>query len=186
MDGVEELLYQGGEVDEAGEVVSRVLTCPSPWARSCELGRLYRTRSDMSSCTKFKVAIGNRCQWKTRKNWCYNSAVPSARDPEAIYRVFGRRLRELREKKGLPQQELAELSGLTRSSIANIEKGKQRVLLHQLVQFAEALGTDVATLVPIIGQPSKALKPETQPAKNAYIATLRRLIIQAADDKPQP
>jgi transcriptional regulator with XRE-family HTH domain len=78
----------------------------------------------------------------------YNAHVPSARDPEALYRVFGRRLRDLREKRHVPQQELATLSGLNRSSIANIESGKQRVLLHQVLQFAEALRVTVGELVP--------------------------------------
>jgi transcriptional regulator with XRE-family HTH domain len=86
--------------------------------------------------------------WKNIVSLGYNSLVPSARDPEAIYHIFGRRLRELREEKGVPQQELAELSGLTRASIANVESGRQRVLLHQVLRFAQALRVDLNTLVP--------------------------------------
>jgi transcriptional regulator with XRE-family HTH domain len=102
--------------------------------------------------------------------------VPSARDPESIYRVFGRRLREVRERQHMPQQELATLSGLTRSSIANVENGKQRVLLHHLIKFAEALHVNVAALIPESGTGSlKMVDAEAQQEKNAYLEKLRSL-----------
>ena len=101
--------------------------------------------------------------------------MPSARDPEALYRVFGRRLREIREKKHVPQQELATLSGLTRSSIANIESGKQRVLLHQVLQFAEALHVTVGDLVPSTVEMKQILTTDTGNERHAYLEKLRRL-----------
>jgi transcriptional regulator with XRE-family HTH domain len=102
--------------------------------------------------------------------------VPSARDPEAIYRVFGRKLRDLREAKGIPQAELATLSGLTRSSIANIENGKQRILLHQLFKFAEALGVPIDVLIPVAEVGSlKMTDTEAQNLKSAYLEKLRSL-----------
>jgi len=101
--------------------------------------------------------------------------VPSARDPEALYRVFGRRLRELRELKHVPQQELATLSGLNRSSIANIESGKQRVLLHQVLQFAEALHVTVGELVPSPIDLPQILASETRIERDAYLKKLRKM-----------
>lgn len=101
--------------------------------------------------------------------------MPSARDPEALYRVFGKRLREVREQKNVPQQELATLSGLTRSSIANIESGKQRVLLHQVLQFAEALHVTVGELVPSTGEIPQILTTETKNEKDEYLQKLRRI-----------
>ncbi len=105
----------------------------------------------------------------------YNATVPSARDPEALYRIFGRRLRDLREKKRVPQQELATLSGLNRSSIANIESGKQRVLLHQVLRFAEALHVTVGELVPSTVELAKVFTAETGTEKNAYLEKLRKM-----------
>ena len=105
----------------------------------------------------------------------YNRLVPSARDPEAIYQVFGRRLRELREKNHVPQQELATLSGLNRSSIANIESGKQRVLLHQVLQFAEALHVTLGELVPSTVDLPQILETETGIEKHAYLEKLRKM-----------
>jgi transcriptional regulator with XRE-family HTH domain len=86
--------------------------------------------------------------WKTVACLGYNSLVPSARDPESIYTAFGRRIRELREERAISQQALAEMSALTRASIANIESGRQRVLLHQVLRFAQALKVDLNILVP--------------------------------------
>lgn len=101
--------------------------------------------------------------------------MPSARSPEAVYPVFGRKLREIREKRNVPQQELATFSGLTRSSIANIESGKQRVLLHQVLQFAERLGVKVSDLVPSTPELQQIRTTETQDKKLAYADEVRRL-----------
>lgn len=67
---------------------------------------------------------------------------------DRIYRVFGSRLRELREEKDVTQEELARRVDLSRTSITNIEKGRQRVMLHQMVELAEALGAEPLTLLP--------------------------------------
>jgi transcriptional regulator with XRE-family HTH domain len=65
-----------------------------------------------------------------------------------FYVEFGERLREAREKAGLTQQQLAAQAGLQRTSITNIERGRQKVGLHQLVVFAGVLGLEPAALLP--------------------------------------
>ena len=101
--------------------------------------------------------------------------MPSARRPEAVYPAFGRRLRELREKKRVPQQELATFSGLTRSSIANIESGKQRVLLHQVLQFAVILDVAVGDLLSSNLENREILATETADEKQEYLERVRSL-----------
>lgn len=101
--------------------------------------------------------------------------MPSARDPEAIYRVFGQKLRELRVRKQIPQQELATLSGLTRASIANIESGRQRVLLHQVVEFAAALKVDLAEIVPQNSEIN--VGRESASSENEYLRVLRENLV---------
>lgn len=66
-----------------------------------------------------------------------------------FYEEFGSRLREEREAAGLSQQQLAKAVGLTRSSIANIEAGRQRVALHHFTGFADALRLNPASLLPM-------------------------------------
>jgi transcriptional regulator with XRE-family HTH domain len=99
--------------------------------------------------------------------------VPSARDPESIYSTFGRRLRELREQQSISQLELAEMSGLTRASIANVESGRQRVLLHQVLRFAQALQVDLNTLVP----QASSLQEQSSagPSLREYLLQLRKI-----------
>jgi len=61
----------------------------------------------------------------------------SAVEPQ--YALIGRRLRVEREKRNLTQSEIASRLGLPRSGVSNIEKGKQRVLLHTFLDYASAL-----------------------------------------------
>lgn len=58
----------------------------------------------------------------------------------AFYGAVGARIRTLREVKGMTQQELADVVKLTRTSIVNIEQGRQRLLLHSIPRFASTLG----------------------------------------------
>ena len=66
-----------------------------------------------------------------------------------IYRLIGSRIAAKRKDLRLKQVEVAEQIGLTRASLANIEKGRQRIMLHQVYKIAEALKTDsILDLVP--------------------------------------
>lgn len=57
---------------------------------------------------------------------------------EPIYRLLGAKIEQTRTVLGWSQQDLAKRVGLTRGSIANIEAGKQRILLHDIEKFATA------------------------------------------------
>lgn len=59
---------------------------------------------------------------------------------EPIYKILGARVQEVRQVLDLTQEELAARTTLTRASIANLECGRQRVLLHQVEELATALG----------------------------------------------
>jgi transcriptional regulator with XRE-family HTH domain len=67
---------------------------------------------------------------------------------DSLYRLFGNRVRELREEKKVTQEELGRRVELSRTSITNIEKGRQRVLLHQMVEIASALDASPRDLMP--------------------------------------
>lgn len=67
---------------------------------------------------------------------------------DPIYTMFGSRVRSLREEKKFTQEELAQRVDLSRTSITNIEKGRHRVLLHQIVEIAEALDAKPTDLMP--------------------------------------
>ena len=59
---------------------------------------------------------------------------------EPCYLLFGARVSQLRDALGITQDELRVKVSLTRTSISNIEAGRQRVLLHDVDKFARAFG----------------------------------------------
>jgi transcriptional regulator with XRE-family HTH domain len=60
---------------------------------------------------------------------------------------MGKRLRDLRQAKGLSQQKLAEMSNLSLMTINRIELGKASAKLETWTKLASALGTNVVTLI---------------------------------------
>jgi DNA-binding XRE family transcriptional regulator len=66
----------------------------------------------------------------------------------AVYREFGRRVRDSRTGSQITQDILAHQIGLSRTSVTNIERGRQAVLLHQVYDIARALDTTVQALLP--------------------------------------
>lgn len=67
---------------------------------------------------------------------------------QEFYTEVGCRIRRAREKLGLSQESLARLVSLTRTSVTNIEKGRQKFLVHTLMDLASALQVDAVTLLP--------------------------------------
>jgi transcriptional regulator with XRE-family HTH domain len=53
------------------------------------------------------------------------------------------KIREIREKKGISQSQLAELTGLKQQSIARIESGKYSTGSRILENIADSLGVSV-------------------------------------------
>jgi transcriptional regulator with XRE-family HTH domain len=72
--------------------------------------------------------------------------VTNAVDP--YYRRLGELLRKQRAQKRITQEALGAHLGLSRTSIVNIEKGRQHIAVHQLARIADYLGCTVADLIP--------------------------------------
>ena len=60
--------------------------------------------------------------------------------------MIGRSIRELREKKGYSQDELAEIMEVHRSTISKVETGKFSISIDYLVKFAWYLDFDISVL----------------------------------------
>ena len=69
---------------------------------------------------------------------------------QIFYRELGRRIREAREKSHLTQEALAVKVSLTRTSVTNIEKGRQQLLVHTLVDISNALNVAPESLLPAL------------------------------------
>ena len=72
--------------------------------------------------------------------------------PEPIYRAIGAIIRRGRRRLEWSQRHLASRLGISRAALANIETGRQRVLVHHLYTFAEVLEVKPEDLLP----PAKA------------------------------
>ena len=66
---------------------------------------------------------------------------------------FGRRVRVLRQQRGLSQERLAELAHVHRTYVGSLERGERNVALHNIVRLAWALRVDPGELVAEIKPP---------------------------------
>ena len=60
-----------------------------------------------------------------------------------IHEKFGNRLKELRLKKGLSQEKLANLAEIDRTYLPGIEKGERNISLNIVEKLARALEVEV-------------------------------------------
>jgi transcriptional regulator with XRE-family HTH domain len=74
--------------------------------------------------------------------------VYNLRHMSQLYREFGRLLKARRKDAHLTQDDVATKIGLVRTSITNIELGRQQVSLHTLYALADAVGVAPEELLP--------------------------------------
>jgi transcriptional regulator with XRE-family HTH domain len=92
-------------------------------------------------------------------------------DETAFNRAFGRRIAKRRRERGLSQEKLGSLIGLARTSVTNIEAGRQNVVaytVHLLARHLEIsadllLSVSAPTAVPTV------LPEITDPAERAFL-----------------
>ena len=63
-----------------------------------------------------------------------------------ILHVFGSNVRHYRELKGVSQEKLAEMSGLHRTYISDIERFQRSISLSNVQKIADALGIETHLL----------------------------------------
>lgn len=66
---------------------------------------------------------------------------------QRCYVDLGKRVLEERLRAGWTQQDLACQIGMSRTSIANVELGRQRLMLHQIIDLAAVLNVPMGTLL---------------------------------------
>lgn len=100
-------------------------------------------------------------------------------DENRLYRHIGLAIRQRREALGITQVQLASKVKLLRTSIANLETGKQRMPLHSLYPICAALGIEVTAILPaineVVKEPSLVLRIDADdqdvPARAAAVVT---------------
>jgi len=74
--------------------------------------------------------------------------MPDHNDDEvrAQHLRFGQRVRDLRQARGLSQEELADAAGLHRTYVSSVERGQRNVGLDNILAIAVALGVPASEL----------------------------------------
>lgn len=103
---------------------------------------------------------------------------------EALYRHIGSTIKLKRKQLGLTQEQLANRMATSRASLANIETGRQNVLVHQLYSFAEKLDLKIEDLLPpVIAIESDSL-PINFPLPKDLSRIQREQITRLLNDTP--
>jgi DNA-binding XRE family transcriptional regulator len=113
--------------------------------------------------------------------------MQSTSDHQLFYEEMGRRIREARRRRtpALTQDGLAKLVGLTRTSITNLEHGRQKCLLHTLSEIAAVLQVEPASLIPSskaqLTDLNQALKHRDQSEKKWIMSAVTAASVGKAD-----
>ena len=92
----------------------------------------------------------------------------------------GQRIRKLRLKKGMLQEELARKAGLSPSALSNFEQGRRRTSLDWLRKISKTLGVPMSDLIP----ESRVRKPLAESEEEErLLAVWRKLGSQEIQDQ---
>lgn len=78
----------------------------------------------------------------------YLQGMRDAAQQAEFYRQLGANIRQCRERRQFSQEALARMVGLTRTSLTNIESGRQHPPLHTLYEIVEQLNADYGEVIP--------------------------------------
>lgn len=87
--------------------------------------------------------------------------------PEDTLAILGQRVRAARIVRGLSQERLSDISGVSLKHIANIEKAKCNPSIEKLVMVARALGVSLDAL---LNPPSEQEKRDIQEITDLYVS----------------
>ena len=113
-------------------------------------------------------------------------------DEEQLYKGLGQRLLRHRSEAGRTQEQVAKDLGLQRTSITNIEQGRQRILVHQLFLLAAAVGVSPTQLLYDHDTPLDELVPPRELTRlreshtDEELTALQRALNSVAQRQPVP
>src|SRR5579862_8835365 len=104
---------------------------------------------------------------------------------QALQQQIGKRVRQLREKKGLSQEALAGICSLHRTYIGLIERGERNLSLSTVETVAHGLDVQPSELFAgLEASTGSAQRPQRkQPTSigdlEAHVATIRQILLEA-------
>jgi transcriptional regulator with XRE-family HTH domain len=100
--------------------------------------------------------------------------MKSTSQQAVFYQQLGTNIRRCRTRLNLSQDALGKLIGMTRTSLTNIENGRQHPPLHTFCEIVEQLKVDVSELLP---RPLVSAEPDNQ------VKAMVRQQISAANER---
>jgi transcriptional regulator with XRE-family HTH domain len=84
--------------------------------------------------------------------------------PNEVYLKLGRRIKALRDQLGMSQQRLADLLGISRPIISQIENGERKTCTDELIKLSKAFNVSIESLLNLKTEPEVVLQ-ETKKKK---------------------
>jgi transcriptional regulator with XRE-family HTH domain len=97
---------------------------------------------------------------------------------DPIYWHIGAVVRDRRKLLRMTQDKLARRLAISRASLANVETGRQRLLVHQLYRLATELGLQPSDLLPPARAPATNPEAEALPLPKGLKAEQREQIVR--------
>jgi transcriptional regulator with XRE-family HTH domain len=136
-------------------------------------------------------ADNERCQ-----SWEFRGAMaPVGESIEAALDSVGRRLRTVREQRGVTLTDVAARTGISKSTLSRLENGQRRPSLELLLPLAQVYRVPLDDLVgaPDVGDPRIRLKPRRVNGRTVLPLTRHpggvqawKIVIPASQSTPQP
>ena len=105
-------------------------------------------------------------------------------DVNALHRHIGATIRGRRKQLKFTQEELAKRMATSRAALANIETGRQNVLVYQLYSFAKHLDLRIEDLLPSTGSVEPMPAPSEFPLPEGLNRVQREQISRLLDGAP--
>jgi transcriptional regulator with XRE-family HTH domain len=106
--------------------------------------------------------------------------------PDPIYKHIGSVIKRRRKQLEMKQFTLAGLLAISRGSLANIETGRQSILVHQLYNFARELQLSPNDLLPPIADSSSVDDWAGQLPQNLNAKQQEQIVRFLDDAHPEP
>lgn len=85
-----------------------------------------------------------------------------------LYEILGNRIKKRREYLQINQDKLGEKVGIGRTSISNIEQGRQKPPLSMIYKICQVLDIDVHVILPTNREIQEAIKPDKDSSLKLY------------------
>ncbi len=99
-------------------------------------------------------------------------------EQKEFYNNLGQAIRKARQIRNVSQEDLAKYLDLSRVSVVNIEKGRQKVQVHTLLEIGKYLGISIDGLLDSSPQKKidKAIIKQIDPEKISEVEKIRQFV----------